>query len=222
MTRRGPIACCLAALVLLAITGPGCSDHQSSDTSASNPSSDGESALERPLDLPSVDLDFRRGVPGECFSGKRTEAGAMHLRGIPGEGALTRATKVRSAAAFMRLTNGPPRITYWDGARAVPGADERAVQAFWITPENYDGPLLVRGGRIDRPGSLGFGKSATPESQLQLPPGHRRPWGARGNLLPPGWRAAYVPIRVERPGCYAVQIDGSDFTYDITFAVARG
>ena len=189
--------------------------------STSVPSSPDGRSLVRPLNLPTLEINFERSVPGECYSGAGTEAGAIHLPGVPGEGSLTRPTQVRSASAFLRLTDGPPRITYWGGARPIPGSRGRAVEAFWIAPKSYRGPLLVRGDRIDRPGSLGFGDGEAPGSQIRLPAGKQRPWGALSTSLPPGWRAAFVPIRVDSPGCYAVQIDGRDFEYIVTFAVAK-
>jgi hypothetical protein len=104
----------------------------------------------------------------------------------------------------------------------VPGSTAKALQAFWITPATYAGPLIVRGGRIDRPGDLGFGRGRTPSDRLRLPAGVQRPWGSLADSLPAGWRAAQVPIRIEAPGCYSLQLDGRGFSYVVTFAVADG
>ena len=98
------------------------------------------------------------------------------------------------------------------------GSGSLALAALWVSRPSYDGPVLVRGGRLDRPERIGFGWGAQPRDELRLPRGR---WGARPADIPQGWRAARIPIRIRDPGCYAVQVDGRGFSYVLTFAVLQ-
>lgn len=184
----------------------------------------GSSLKARPLFLPKAKLpgNFADVVPGECFSSEGSEVGAIGLKGVPGEAALGPPMHPREALAYVSITGGPPRITYLSSMKEVPGSPALAGRAFWVSRDTYQGRILVRGDRIDRPGRLGFGVGEKPADQLLLPRGRREPWGSLAHAIPTGWRVAEVPIRVDAPGCYAIQIDGEGFSYDLTFAVAGG
>lgn len=79
---------------------------------------------------------------------------------------------------------------------------------------SFRGPYLIRGGRIDAPGLLGFTGSAgvRPYSALQVP---RAPKPRAGQDVI--WSGGYA--FVTEPGCYAIQIDGASFSYAIAFRV---
>lgn len=224
----GPIVATVVALTLVGCgtsSGPGSAEEPSAAPSIRSGAAPSLTQLaQRPVLLPRLKLagSFTDDVPGECFSGEDTAAGAIHLHGVPGEGSLGPPTHVRAASAYATITEGTPRITYWSSMASVAGSKSRAGESFWISRDAYRGPLLVRGGRIDRPGDLGFGRSRLPEDELLLPQGNGKSWRALADSLPTGWRAAKVPIRVAAPGCYAIQMDGDGFSNVITFAVAAG
>lgn len=89
-----------------------------------------------------------------------------------------------------------------------------AQKVLWASSPGYLGPILIRGGRVDEPGGLGFSVgNGPPLAELQLPPS---PAGspARGSN---GWAGWPSYTRVQVPGCYAYQVDGTDFSYTIVF-----
>jgi hypothetical protein len=183
----------------------------------------------RPLELPDVEVpasataaerEFRRGADN-CWSWGAPEPGAIVLPAIgeaplgpyPGEAKLER------GPIYAALLRGAPRIAFLSEARMVRGSSSWAVSTLWVSRPSYDGPVLVRGGRLDRPGGIGFGRRARPREELRLPAGG--PWPSQPGEIPPGWRAAKIPIRIRAPGCYAFQVDGRGFSYVLTFAVLQ-
>jgi len=104
-----------------------------------------------------------------------------------------------------------------DGALHVAEAplegDDAVVPVRWIATPAYAGPLLIRGQRLDGPGSLRFGGGNT-QAELAMP--------AVSALQGPDWRVWGwgQPMVVGAPGCYAVQVDGTDFSEVIVFDVA--
>lgn len=131
-------------------------------------------------------------------------------------------TKVHHSPRF-RLVIGDGRIRLAsqteDGSIILRGNKVRGrsyrVSTLWTNGEGYTGPALVRGDRIDGPGSINF------EQDVDIEPFGPSLVGeptemhfARGG--PPGgfsWGAAIT--LTGGPGCYAFQIDGRDFTEHI-------
>jgi hypothetical protein len=84
----------------------------------------------------------------------------------------------------------------------------------WLVAPSYDGPILIRGWQLDGTHPVRFSTVDGPLlTELQLPPGTN--FGG-------GWRQRFVYVRVRIPGCYAWQIDGTSFSYTITFRVTAG
>jgi hypothetical protein len=184
----------------------------------------------RPLDLPSVDLRGRSireyGTAGRCWQHGAPEVGAIALPAIPGEAALgpwPGLAAIKRGPVYAALLAGPPRIVLLSGVPAIGGSSWRPVRTLWISRPSYGGPVLARGGRLDRPGGLGFGSRARPRRELRLPAGSwpqsRTPPRRRGEPPPQGWRVAAVPTRIRAPGCYAFQVDGLGFSYVLAFGV---
>jgi hypothetical protein len=179
----------------------------------------------RPLELPSVDLQGRSireyGIAGRCFG--EIEVGAIALPGIPGEAALgpwPGLKQLKRGPVYAALLAGPPRIVYLSGLPTVGQSRGRAVPTIWVSRPSYDGPVLVRGGRLERPGRLGFGSHAQPRTELRLPAGSwPRGDAPRAVQTPKGWRATGVPTRIRVPGCCAFQVDGQGFSYVLAFGV---
>jgi hypothetical protein len=83
-------------------------------------------------------------------------------------------------------------------------------KVLWVADPSYDGAILIRGGRIDAPGRLGFGGESQPEWALSFGPG-----GGLG-----AWRQFATYTRLKAPGCYAYQVDGEGFRTIIVFEAA--
>ena len=203
----------------------------------------------RPLALPSVEVpdavSRARSLPGRCWSWGAPDVGAIALPGIPGEAALGPWPRgagptvsgsgpdtvdadqelgeavLKRGPVYAALLAGPPRIVYLS-QHAIGQSRWRAVRTLWVSRPSYDGPVLVRGGRLDRPGRLGFGLRARPRSELRLPAGRWSPGTTHpGGRVQPleAWRVSSIPTRIRAPGCYAFQVDGLDFSYVLTFGV---
>jgi hypothetical protein len=87
----------------------------------------------------------------------------------------------------------------------------------WFIRRTYNGPILVRGRRIDRRGEVrlayGYGQ-------------HLRElyWKAdadQGSPPDPNFRFLASETLVRRPGCYAYQVDGASFSRIIVVRVTR-
>jgi hypothetical protein len=87
-------------------------------------------------------------------------------------------------------------------------------KVLWVAAPSYAGPALIRGGRLDGPGSVGFNMNGDgpPLAELQLPPGDGSAVG-----VDHGYREWPSYTRVREPGCYAYQVDGVGFSYAIVF-----
>jgi hypothetical protein len=83
----------------------------------------------------------------------------------------------------------------WKGARVT-----------WQAP-GYSGPILIRGRQLGGSGAVGFGEGHVPYDELQL----------LGTAMsaPPGQWPSFT--RVQSPGCYAYQVDGTSFSEVIVF-----
>ena len=82
------------------------------------------------------------------------------------------------------------------------------VKTLWIAPPTFDGPVLIRGGRLSiEAGEIRFGPGASPQLSLELlTPTGEEP-GQEQN-----WREWPEYARMRTPGCYAFQIDTLQFT----------
>jgi hypothetical protein len=127
------------------------------------------------------------------------------------------AGKVVAPAFGAALGNGPvyPVGLGSEGITSIGGNLEEGgwiyVKVLWISDlSRYNGPVLVRGGRIDSPGELRFGSGPNPSSELQLDP-------SQGTGSAPGWQDWPTYTRLRAPGCYAFQVDGLTFSEVIPF-----
>lgn len=84
------------------------------------------------------------------------------------------------------------------------------VQTLWISAPTYSGPILLRGKRLDAPGSVFFGfgnqDGAREITSVQIPP------VGLGSIHHPTWRSWMGATWVHTPGCYGLQADGLNFT----------
>jgi hypothetical protein len=85
------------------------------------------------------------------------------------------------------------------------------IKTLWFVDPSYQGPVLVRGARIDGPGVIAFGES--PDlGELIIPP------GPTINEASDGYRTAPGGTYLKGPGCYAWQVDGIGFSTLIVFS----
>jgi hypothetical protein len=89
------------------------------------------------------------------------------------------------------------------------GSGWSGQKVMWIVAAGYRGPVLVRGRRLDGPELVRFERGAPPPTELKL----------RRTLTTQGSAVRRIPsyTRVQAPGCYAYQIDGTTFSRTIVF-----
>lgn len=84
------------------------------------------------------------------------------------------------------------------------------VKTLWISKPSYNGPILLRGKRLDATGSVVFGNGnqggAHEITSMQIPP------GGDSGIYDHGYRSWPGGTWVHAPGCYGIQADGTDFT----------
>ena len=124
---------------------------------------------------------------------------------------------VKAVIGMARLAwvwhRGGPRhaeLRYWFFFVAKSYAGLAVIGCVWILvvdPSN-GGPVLIRGGRLDGSGLLGFETGAEPPHQLLLDA------SAAGSAE---WRSRASYTRLRSPGCYIYQVDGLNFTETIIF-----
>lgn len=89
-----------------------------------------------------------------------------------------------------------------------------AGKILWLLDADLP-PLLVRGRRLDGPGSVRFRNGESSVSGLVLDEDVMSTVG-------PEWRDQPSGPQVKEPGCYALQVDGSDFQSVIVFRAIAG
>jgi hypothetical protein len=155
--------------------------------------------LHRPLHLPSLAQTHRcprtrsvRSVPG--------------IAAALGRGPAYPTIGSRTGVAYIGPHSDTAHIGDWYFRKTI-----------WTVDAKYQGPLLLRGRRIDRAGPLRFqayGPPSLARSHAELR------WPARWpteNRTASGWRQLPGATVLRGPGCYAFQADGLTFTTVIVF-----
>jgi hypothetical protein len=88
-------------------------------------------------------------------------------------------------------------------------------KVFWYVLPSYQGPVLIRGRRLDGPQLLRFNGGKQPARELRIQRHESVSWPGR----PPGSRGVPSGVRALKAGCYGVQIDGTRFSRVIVFLV---
>ena len=119
--------------------------------------------------------------------------------------------------AYLMGVGGAPRGVVDISTSARDALGWRGQKTPWIIDRAYDGPLLVRGARIDRRGSVRFGHGYGDHlRELSWP-------AAADQGLPPDPRfrmlASTTLFRVR--GCYAFQVDGTAFSEVVVVRATR-
>jgi hypothetical protein len=89
-------------------------------------------------------------------------------------------------------------------------------KTLWAVDKRYRGPLLIRGARIDRTGPVRFGIGDVEVGDYQVLSELGMP--AEQQVR---WRYGASSTLVRGPGCYAFQVDGTNFSDVIVFAATR-
>jgi hypothetical protein len=98
------------------------------------------------------------------------------------------------------------------GFTMVNGSDWPAAPVTWAVSGSYTGPLLIRGRLLGSGDALGFGTGTIPYDELQLLDAGRGAPRIQG-----GGRAWVTDVRVRASGCYAYQVDGTNFSEVVVF-----
>jgi hypothetical protein len=77
----------------------------------------------------------------------------------------------------------------------------------WVIDPKYKGSVLIRGQRIDDKGSLYLSTEGDPQDSLYFP----------SKTESTEWRNWPSTAYIRTSGCYALQVDGVDFSYAIIF-----
>jgi hypothetical protein len=87
-------------------------------------------------------------------------------------------------------------------------------KTLWAISPRYSGPVLIRGRRVDRPGLVRFGGStATPRAMVRS----STPTFRMTADTTREWRYYPTETLLRAPGCYAFQVDGTDFSFVLVF-----
>jgi hypothetical protein len=215
----------VVAVLVLAVTVAGClGDGDDADRERLGPDRPTTSEMfrqleQRPVDLPTVDLrpgGIRERPAGDCVEDGGVPVVAIATRAFFGVGALAPYPHWQQGPVYA-LVGDAPRIV---GLSLHPKVGQwYTVPTIWFSRPSYDGPILVRGGRLDAPGRLRFGPGVRPRMELRLPTGTWPPgdWPREAKGPPESWRATSIPTLIPAPGCYAYQVDGLGFSYILAF-----
>jgi hypothetical protein len=180
-------------LVLLALAPAGCDSDEGA--SAQRPAGD---PLARPLDLPKL----AAGAPCPRARSQVVDPAFGAALG-PGPAYPVMGANARLGFIYPAVEGQEWYPSDWSGQKVL-----------WVVDPAYDGPVLIRGRRIDAPGRLGFGRGTTPDWSMRI--------GGHASDNPTGgWRNYPSYTRLQDSGCYAYQVDGRDFSYTIVFLARR-
>ena len=154
-------------------------------------------ALRRPLHLPAL-------VNGQCPV-PPARIVAPGYAAAEGPGPIYPIIAPIRGPGILAFSYPPPL----DSITAASGFGGQKV--FWLGAPSYRGPVLIRGVELGGDHLVGFDMGTQivfPE--LQFPP-------AGGSPNPDGWRGWPSGTALKAPGCYAWQIDGTNFSYTVVF-----
>jgi hypothetical protein len=101
----------------------------------------------------------------------------------------------------------------WATRYGFSGSPWFGEKVFWYVLPSYRGPVLIRGRRLDGPEWVRFNGGRLPAPELRIEPGRTVTWEGQS----PGSRGVPSTVRVREAGCYAFQIDGTNFSRVVVF-----
>jgi hypothetical protein len=130
--------------------------------------------------------------------GWRDPVGTIATRAIPGVGALAPWPDWEQGPVYASNLGGAPRLV---GLSLVPRVGRwYAVPTICLSRPSYEGPILVRGGRLDAPGRLRFGSGVRTRAELRLPVARGHASGVPAHRGRDCKASQYAP---STPRCYA-------------------
>jgi hypothetical protein len=93
-------------------------------------------------------------------------------------------------------------------------------KVFWYVKPSYRGRALIRGRRLDGPGSVHFVRSRHTDGLPRELHITRHEIGSWTGQPPPGSRGVPSGLSIRASGCYGVKIDGTRFSRTIVFTAS--
>src|SRR6266540_5656886 len=103
----------------------------------------------------------------------------------------------------------------WATRYGFSGSPWFGEKVFWYVLPSYRGPVLIRGRRLDGSQMMGFNGRKRPARELPIKPNQSVSWQGQ----PRGSRGVPSDVRVLKPGCYGLQIDGTSFSRIVVISV---
>lgn len=117
-------------------------------------------------------------------------------------------------AATYDLAPSPAVLLYADAAHFGGGGPANqgwgGQKVLWFVDPRYQGYVLIRGHQIDGPYGMRFQTGLDPQLVINTADGGS-PWPNMPSYT-----------RLQAPGCYAYQVDGATFSYEIIFQATLG
>ena len=215
----------LSAVAVLGLALAGCGSSASSSTGSSSSATSAAKKSAKPSVLRTEPAPLPAGTPpapaglartggydtyelcrGNCAG--HIPASLRRPLHLPRRGG-TQSCSVSGSETPVSIAGGP-RLT----AQRFVGSRWLAAHVTWRAAVGYHGPILIRGRRLGGAGVVGFGEGHEPYDELQLLD------SGRGEATTSGGGRAWLSLtRVQRPGCYAYQVDGMDFSRVIVVRV---
>jgi hypothetical protein len=157
-------------------------------------------ALYRPLNLPAL------GAGGKCPVSRVAPEITPERFGIGSAIGPGPVYAVLGEAAVLRVGFRPDEWGPgpWGGQKVL-----------WFVHQRYRGPVLIRGRRLGGWQWMRFDRDSRPAAAIRIEPGETVTWSGQ----PERSRGRPSYVRVRAPGCYAAQIDGTNFSRAVTFRV---
>ncbi|MGH7722123.1 MAG: hypothetical protein ACRENL_04715 [Candidatus Dormibacteria bacterium] len=99
----------------------------------------------------------------------------------------------------------------------VSGGPWQVSKVPWFARRGYTGPIVVRGAQIDGTHPLRFDSATGPEAALELTSANAHLPSDAQSRAGSGWHWWPSGILVESRGCYALQIDATNFSIVVVF-----
>jgi hypothetical protein len=207
--RFGPVV--VVALLLIGCTSTVSTGNRGPSTTPTGSASASASApLPKPTDYEHA-CELEASV---CTCGRGVNSDAICSQALPA--ALLRPLQLPTIAGGQACPttslNKTPVHPGMSGSLSAWPDGWYSAKTLWAIAPSYSGPVLVRGVQLDGNGPVGFGEAPL-IGHLVIPP------EPTVNMLPDGSRSAPGGTFVKGPGCYALQVDGLNFSYVLVFSV---
>jgi hypothetical protein len=177
--------------------GPASGGTRKATKAATKAKSAPQASLRRPLRIPRLERGQR------CPVARLRPTSPAFARGL-GDGPVY--PLGFGKGGVLRFEYPPPPNTLFAGS------EWGGQKILWVSDPKYEGPILIRGRQLDGPHEVRFQEGLEPVRELRL-------LEATASTVEsgPDWREFPSYTRLRAPGCYAYQVDGTDFSDVIVF-----